>query len=99
SLVSVSAVTDIETWTSAGANPVTFTAPNVAGQMPATFSGGFALVYSSTPAAATTSNFSVTVTDTSPAPGPYSIVVPVSVVVNAFKFGTSNDANNKLWRE
>lgn len=96
SLVSLSAISDIETWTTGGVNPVTFTAPNVAGQLPFSFAGGFALVYSAT---AATTNFSVTVTDTSPGPGPFSIIVPVTITVNPFKTGPLNDATNKIWRE
>ncbi len=95
SLVSLSAASAIETWTASGANPVTFTAPNAAGQIPLTFSGDFSLVFSATPPATTTSVFTVRVTD---ATGAF-LDVPVSVTVNAFKTGTLNNATNKIWRE
>ncbi|MBC7623746.1 MAG: hypothetical protein H7232_10195, partial [Aeromicrobium sp.] len=65
SLVNISAASSIETWTVSGANPVTFTAPSVAGQIPLTFSGSYSLVFSATPAAATTSTFTLRVTDSS----------------------------------
>ena len=95
SLVNLSAVSAIETWTTSGANPVTFTAPNIAGQMPVTFSGSYSVVYSATPASATTSAFTIRVTD---ANGKFEDV-PVSVTVNAFKSGTLNNAVNRNWRE
>ncbi len=95
SLVNLSAVSAIETWTVGGANPVIFTAPNVAGQLPLTFSGDYNLVYTATPASATVSSFTVRVTD---AGGSFSDV-PVSVTVSAFKSGTLNDALNLIWRE
>ena len=95
SLVDISAVTSIETWIASGVNPVTFTAPNVAGQMPFTYSGDFDIVFSGMPAAATTSNFSIRVTD---ATGAF-VDLPLSVVVNAFKAGNLNDALTKSWRE
>ena len=95
SLVNVSAVNAIETWTVGGANPVIFTAPNVAGQLPLTFNGDYSLVYTSTPNSATTSTFTVRVTDA----GGNFLDVPVNVTVNAFKSGTLNDAVNLIWRE
>lgn len=95
SLVNLSAVSTIETWTVSGTNPVTFTAPNVAGQIPLTFSGSFSLVFSATPSAATTSVFTLRVTD---AVGVF-VDVPVNITVNAFKTGTLNNAANKIWRE
>ncbi len=95
SLVNLSAASSIETWTVSGANPVSFTAPNPAGQIPLTFSGSFSLVFSATPSAATTSTFTLAVTDSNNAV----VNVPVSVTVNAFKAGTLNNAGNKIWRE
>ncbi len=95
SLVNLTSTTSIETWTVAGANPITFTAPNVAGQLPVTFNGDFSLVFSATPAAATTSVFNVRVTD---ANGAF-LDIPLSVTVNAFKSGTLNSATSKAWRE
>ena len=95
SLVNLSAASSIETWIVSGANPVTFTAPNVAGQMPLTFSERYSLVFSATPAAATTSIFTLRVTDSS---GVF-VDVPASVTVSAFKTGTLNNATNKIWRE
>ena len=95
SLVNLSAASSIETWTVSGSNPVSFTAPNPAGQMPLTFSGSFSLVFSATPSAATTSTFTLTVTDSNNAV----VNVPVTVTVNAFKTGTLNNAGNKIWRE
>ena len=95
SLVNLSAVNAIETWTTGGSNPVAFTAPNLAGQMPQTFSGSFSLVYAATPPSATTSIFTLRVTD---ANGSF-VDVPVNITVNAFKTGTLNNATNKIWRE
>lgn len=95
SLVNLSAASSIETWTVSGSNPVSFTAPNPAGQLPLTFSGSFSLVFSATPSAATTSTFTLTVTDSNNAV----VNVPVTVTVNAFKTGTLNNAGNKIWRE
>ena len=95
SLVSLSAASSIETWSASGTNPVTFTAPNAAGQIPLTFSGDFSLVFSATPPAATTSIFTLRVTD---ATGAF-LDVPVNITVNAFKTGNLNDAANKIWRE
>lgn len=95
SLVNLSAVSAIETWTTSGVNPVTFTAPNIAGHMPVLQTGDFSIVYATTPAAATISVFTIRVTD---ANGD-SEDVPVSVTVNAFKSGTLNDAVNRNWRE
>lgn len=95
SLVSLSAASTIETWAASGANPVTFTAPGAAGQIPLTFSGDFSLVFSATPPAATTSAFTVRVTD---ATGAF-VDVPVNVTVNAYKTGTLNNATNKIWHE
>jgi len=95
SLVSLTAGSDIETWVAAGANPVTFTAPNVAGQMPLGFGGRFAAVYAATPAAATTSIFTLRVTDANGAFVDY----PLTVTVNAFKSGTLNRAATRTARE
>ncbi len=95
SLVNLSGVTSIETWTVGGANPVVFTAPNVAGQLPLTFSGAFSMVFSATPAAAGASVFTIRVTDNFGA----FVDLPVTVTVNAFKSGTLNNAVNKTWRE
>ena len=95
SLVNIAAGTSIETWTVSGVNPVTFTAPNVAGQMPVTYSGDFNIVFSGMPAAATTSGFTVRVTDVTGA----FVDLPVSVLVGAFKSGNLNDALTKSWRE
>ena len=95
SLVSLSAVNAIETWVVSGANPVTFTAPISASQLPQTFSGNFSLVFSATPTSVTTSVFSVTVTDAAGAV----VVIPVNVTVNPFLAGGLNDAKNKVWRE
>jgi len=95
SLVDVSAVSSIETWTTSGANPVTFTAPNIAGQVPLTFGGSFSLVYSATPPSATVSTFNLLITDANGT----STVVPLNITVNAYKAGTLNDATGKFWRE
>ena len=95
SLVDVSAVSSIETWTSGGANPVTFTAPNIAGQMPLTFGGSFSLVYAATPPSATVSAFNLRITDAS---GAFTDV-PLSITVAPYKTGTVNDAASKIWRE
>ncbi len=92
SLVNVSAVSAIETWTVSGANPIVFSAPNVAGQLPVTFSGDFNLVFSSTPAAATTSTFSLRVTD---ANGLF-LDIPLNVTVDPFTPGTTTI---RSWRE
>jgi hypothetical protein len=92
SLVNISAVSAIETWTVSGANPVVFTAPNVAGQLPLTYNGDFNLVFSATPAAATTSVFTLRVTD---ATGAF-IDIPLNVTVNAFSTGATT---TKSWRE
>lgn len=95
SLVNLSAASAIETWTTSGTNPVTFTAPNLASQLPLTFSGSFAIVFASTPSSSTTSVFTLRVTD---ANGAFQDI-PASVTVNSFKTGALNDAINKAWRE
>jgi hypothetical protein len=95
SIVNLSASSSIETWTVSGANPITFTAPNAGSQLPVTFNGDFSLVFSATPNAATTSVFTVRVTD---ANGAF-LDIPLSVSVNAFKSGTLNSATSKTWRE
>ncbi|MBC7625234.1 MAG: hypothetical protein H7232_17845 [Aeromicrobium sp.] len=74
---------------------MTFLSPNSAGQIPTTFSGEFFLVFSTTPAAATTSVFSLRVTDST---GTF-VDVPVSIVVNAYKSGVLNNSSSKSWRE
>ena len=91
SLVTLAAGSTIETWSTGGG---TFTAPNVAGQIPLGFNGDFSLVYTATPPAATTSVFTLRVTD---ATGAFTDV-PISVPVNAFS-APLNDAKNKIWRE
>ena len=95
SLVDIAAGSSIETWTAAGAGPVTFTAPNLAGQMPLGFGGDFAIVFGATPAAAGAGSFTVRVTD---ANGLFTDI-PLPVTVNAFKSGTLNDAASRIWRE
>jgi hypothetical protein len=95
SLVGVSAISSIETWTVSGTNPVVFTAPNLAGQMPLTFGGDFSVVFAATPPGATASAFTIRVTD---ANGLFADT-SLNVTVNAFKSGTLNDAINKAWRE
>ncbi|HEX3096708.1 MAG TPA: hypothetical protein VHQ02_03260 [Usitatibacter sp.] len=85
----------IETWTAAGVGPVTFTAPNLAAQMPLGFGGDFAVVFAATPAAAGAGNFTVRVTD---ANGLFTDI-PLPITVNAFKSGTLNDAASRVWRE
>ncbi len=95
SLVSVSGGGAIETWTAAGAGPIVFTAPNVAGQMPVGAGGDFAVVFTATPPAATASTFTVRVTD---ANGLF-MDIPLGVTVNAFRSGTLNNAASKIWRE
>lgn len=95
SIVNVSAVSAIETWTAAGANPVVFTAPNAAGRMPLAYDGDFSVVYAATPPGAGTSVFTIRVTD---ANGLYADI-PLNVTVNAFMAGSLNDANSRAWRE
>lgn len=95
SLVSLSAVSAIETWTASGTNPVIFTAPDAASRMPLAFGGDFAVVYASTPPNPAASVFSIRVTD---ANGLYADI-PLNVTVNAYKSGTLNDARSKTWRE
>ena len=95
SLVNLSAANAIETWTSAGANPITFTAPNIAGQMPLTFTGDFSLAYATSPTAAGANIFIIRVTD---ANGIFQDI-PLTVTVNAFKSGTLNNSANRIWRE
>jgi hypothetical protein len=95
SLVDIGAGSSIETWTAAGAGPVTFTAPNLAGQMPLGFGGDFAIVFGATPAAAGAGTFTVRVTD---ANGLFTDI-PLPITVNAFKSGTLNDAASRVWRE
>jgi hypothetical protein len=96
SLVNLNATTAIETWVTSGTNPVTFTSPNVASQLPLTFDGNFNLVFSATPASAGTSIFIVNVTDATGAVGS----PPVSVTVNPYADadGLNNAAINS-WRE
>jgi hypothetical protein len=100
SLVDLSASNSVETWASSGTNPVTFASPDIPSQMPQTFGGDFDLVFSSTPATAGTSGFTVNVTDAN------NITVPatpasVSVTVNPFSAGAGglNNATNGIWRE
>ena len=96
SLVNLNATTAIETWVTGGANPITFTSPDVASRLPLTFDGNFNLVFSATPAAAGTSNFTVNVTD---ANGDV-VSVPVSVTVNPYMDANGlNNVNNNSWRE
>lgn len=95
SLVSLTGLTETEAWTAAGAGPVTFTAPNLASYMPLNFGGDFAIVFATTPPAATASVFTVRVTD---ANGLFQDI-PLTVTVNAFKSGDLNDADTRLWRE
>jgi len=95
SLVDISAGSSIETWTAAGAGPVTFTAPNLAGQMPLGFGGDFAIVFAATPASAGAGSFTVRVTD---ANGLFTDI-PLAITVNAYKSGTLNDATSRVWRE
>lgn len=95
SLVNIGPANAIETWTLGGVNPLVFTAPNPASQMPLTFDGDFKIVFSATPAAANVSSFTVRVTD---ATGAFADL-PVNVTVNAFKSGALNSATTKSWRE
>jgi hypothetical protein len=97
SLVNLSAVNPVETWTSSGANPVTFASPDIPNQLPQTFSGDFGLVFSATPASAGTSSFTIGVTDANN----ITINVPVSVTVNPYNSGAGglNSVTNKSWRE
>lgn len=96
SLVNLNATTAIETWVASGTNPVTFTAPNVASQLPLSFDGNFNLLFSATPAISGTSIFTVNVTD---AAGDV-VSVPVSVTVNPYLDADGlNDVNNRSWRE
>lgn len=95
SLVNLSGVNAVETWTVSGANPVVFTAPDPASRMPLAFGGDFAIVYSATPPNATASAFTIRVTD---ANGLFADI-PVNVTVNAFKSGSLNNARSRVWRE
>lgn len=95
SLVALSPVSAIETWTASGAGAVTFTAPDLASQMPLASGGEFAVVYGATPAGAGAGVFTIRVTD---ANGLFADI-PLSVNVNAFKSGNLNDALNRSWRE
>ena len=95
SLVNLSAANAIETWTAAGANPVTFTAPTIAERMPLTFTGDFSIVYATSPAVAGPNIFNIRVTD---ANGIFQDI-PLTVTVNAFKSGTLNNSANRIWRE
>ena len=96
SLVNLNASTSIETWVVSGTNPVVFTSPNVGSQLPITFDGDFNLVFSTTPAAAGASVFTVNVTDA----GGDVVSVPVSVTVNPFQDADGlNSVSNSSWRE
>jgi hypothetical protein len=96
SLVNLNATTATELWVPSGANPVTFTSPNVPNQMPLTFDGDFFLVFSATPAGAGTSIFNVNVTDANGAV----VSVPVSVTVSPYADADGlNNVNNNAWRE
>jgi hypothetical protein len=95
SLVDQAVGVPTEGWTAAGGAAVTFTAPSIATRMPLAAGGEFAVVYASTPPAATASVFTVRVTD---ANGLFSDI-PLTVTVNAFKAGTLNDAAGRVWRE
>jgi hypothetical protein len=96
SLVDLSAINSVETWVASGANPVTFTAPNVANRLPQSFGGDFSLVFSATPASTTTSNFTVNVTDANGA----AISVAVPVTVSPFKDPNGlNSVTTTIWRE
>lgn len=92
SLVWLTGINAVETWTAAG---TTFSAPALASQMPVGFAGDFAVVFGATPPAPGASVFTVRVTD---ANGQFQDV-PLTVTVNAFKSGTLNDARTGLWRE
>ena len=96
SLVNLNATTAVETWVASGANPVTFTSPNIPNQLPQTFDGDFFLVFSATPASGGTSIFSVNVTDATGAV----VSVPVNVTVNPYADADGlNNVNNNSWRE
>ena len=96
SLVNLNATTAIETWIASGANPVTFTAPNVASRLPLGFDGNFNLLFSATPAVSGSSIFTVNVTDA----GGDVVSVPVSVTVNPFQDADGlNSVINSSWRE
>jgi hypothetical protein len=96
SLVNLNATTAVETWVASGANPVTFTSPNIPNQLPLTFDADFFLVFSATPAGAGTSIFSVNVTDANG----LVVSVPVSVTVNPYADADGlNNVNNNSWRE
>jgi hypothetical protein len=96
SLVNLNATTFTENWVASGANPVTFTSPNVPSQLPLTFDGDFNLVFSATPATAGTSIFTINVTD---ATG-FVVSVPVSVTVNPYANSDGlNNAGISSWRE
>jgi hypothetical protein len=96
SLVDLSAINSVETWVPTGANPVTFTSPDVPNQLPQSFGGDFSLVFSATPASAGVSNFTVNVTDAN------GVTVPVNVPVTVNPFKDPNGLNsvtNRMWRE
>ena len=95
SLVDQAVGSPTEGWTAAGGAAVTFTAPSIATRMPLASGGEFAVVYASTPPAATASVFTIRVTD---ANGLFADI-PLTVTVNAFKAGTLNDAAGRTWRE
>jgi hypothetical protein len=96
-LVSLSAVNAVETWVASGANPVTFTSPNVANQLPLSFGGDFSLVFSATPTSIGTSTFPVNVTDANGV----TVTVTVPVTVNPFDPAGLNSVTNgiRIWRE
>jgi hypothetical protein len=97
SLVDLSAANSVETWLASGANPITFSSPDIANRLPATFGGDYSLVFSATPPSAGISNFTVNVTDAN------GVVIPVTVpvTVNPYSTGTSglNSVINRMWRE
>lgn len=78
-----------DVWGISGANPVVFTAPSVAAQLPLAGGADFDLTFSATPAAAGASVFTVTITDAGGVPDAY----PVSVTVNAYDNTTPAQGN------
>lgn len=97
SLVNLSAITVVESWAASGANPVTFTSPDIANRLPLNFGGDFSLVFSGTPATTGISNFTVSVTDAN------GITVPaiIPVTVSPFDPGGLNNVTSgiRIWRE
>lgn len=88
-----------ESWTTTGSNPILFSAPASANQMPVNAGGDFMIVFSAMPTTTGANTFNVTITDANATP----IVktYAISVTVNPFNSspGGPNAADTEVWKE